>query len=251
MEEEKKLTDWEDLDLNSEGADTAGNQGQGDNHDWDKGSTDKKTFTLEEVEAMKKEMNANNEKGVQKILNKNKKFERAFSELSKISDNEKRLVEIHDEDPELAKIILDQYFEWEDIEAYKSRIDYVEDYSDPKVMENKIRKEAERIATRNLVEEQKRKFIDKMKMEGEELENFENSFDELKGLKSFNPKKNLVKQFEKAYKLSTDDDESLSKLKSAEYLGRTMDAGSKRWANSKSEAENPFNDFFEKFKTNN
>jgi hypothetical protein len=78
-------------------------------------------------------------------------------------------------------------------------------------MQSKIRKEAEKISQNNLIESKKKDFIEKLKMTDEERESFEEAFDELKQLKSFSTK-DLTKQMEKAYRLSTDNEEALKKL---------------------------------------
>jgi hypothetical protein len=88
-------------------------------------------------------------------------------------------------------------------------------------MNAKIKKEAEKIAQNNLVETQKQNFIDKLKMSDEEKEKFEEAFEDLKQLKSFNAK-DLTKQFERAYRLSTDNEEALSKLKNQETIAKVM-----------------------------
>jgi hypothetical protein len=58
-------------------------------------------------------------------------------------------------------------------------------------------------------------------MTDEEKEKFEEAFEDLKQLKSFNAK-DLTKQFEKAYRLSTDNEEALSKLKNQETIAKVM-----------------------------
>jgi hypothetical protein len=88
-------------------------------------------------------------------------------------------------------------------------------------MNAKIKKEAEKISLNNLVETQKQNFIDKLKMSDEEKKGFEEAFEDLKQLKSFNTKE-LIKQFEKAYRLSTDNEEALSKLKNQEIIAKTL-----------------------------
>lgn len=206
--EENNTINWEEEILHSQ---QEGNQ-------WEE---PQKVFTLGEVEAMKKEMQSNSDKWVQKIISEKKVYEKAFEEMSKIADNSERLVELYEEDPTTAEIILKKYFGDESIEDYKERIWYTEDYADPKVMNAKIKKEAEKIALNNLVETQKQNFIDKLKMTDEEKKGFEEAFEDLKQLKSFNTK-DLTKQFEKAYRLSTDNEEALSKLRTQETIAKTM-----------------------------
>ena len=210
--EEKEAIQWEDLNnLNS----------QQEVIQEDLKQEPQKVFTLEEVEAMKLEMQRNSDKWVQKIISEKKVYEKAFDEMSKIADDSERLVELYEEDPTTADIILKKYFGDESIEDYKERIWYTENYSDPKVMNAKIKKEAEKIALNNLVETQKQNFIDKLKMSDEEKKSFEEAFEDLKQLKSFNAK-DLTKQFERAYRLSNDNEEALSKLKNQETIAKVM-----------------------------
>jgi hypothetical protein len=47
---------------------------------------------------------------VQKIISEKKVYEKAFEEMSKIADDSERLVELYEEDPTTADIILKKYF---------------------------------------------------------------------------------------------------------------------------------------------
>lgn len=188
---------------------------------WDNQEEAKTVFTLEEVEAMKKELLSNSERWVQKVISKQKLYEKALEEVNSIADDWKRLVEIYDENPDLANIILGKFFDWEDIEAYKSRINYAEDYTDPKIIQKKIKEEAEKLSVKSTIEREKQNFIDKMKMSWEEKENFDNMFNELRELKSFRNQE-IIKQFEKAYRLWNDNEELLAKLKNQEFIWKSI-----------------------------
>ena len=219
---------------------------------WEEENQDaKKVFTLEEVEAMRKEMMGNSEKWVQKVISEKKTFEKALKESWKVWANPSHLVDLFEEDPRVAQIILDEFFDWKSIEEYKEDIEYKEDYADPKVMQSKIKKEAEKIAQNNLIESQKKDFISKLKMTDEEKESFEEAFEELKQLKSFTTK-DLTKQFEKAYRLSNDNEEALQKLKNQETIAKTMWTWEWRWTDGQKpkKVDNPFDDIFKKYNTN-
>jgi len=214
---------------------------------WEEENQDaKKVFTLEEVEAMKKEMMGNSEKWVQKVISEKKTFEKALKESWKVWANPSHLIDLFEEDPKVAQIILDEFFDWKSIEEYKEDIEYTEDYADPKVMQSKIKKEAEKIAQNNLIESQKKEFISKLKMTDEEKESFEEAFEELKQLKSFTTK-DLTKQFEKAYRLSNDNEEALQKLKNQETIAKTMwtweGKSSKSWWPKKDSVQDEVNRF--------
>lgn len=210
MEDLNEKTNWEDENLNSEETAT-----------WEENQEAKKVFTLEEVEAMRKEMMGNSEKWVQKVISEKKNFEAALRESGKVAVNPERLVELFEENPKVAQIILDEFYNWESIDEYKDRIEYKEDYTDPKVLQGKIKKEAEKLAQENLIESKKKDFIEKLKMTDEEKESFEEAFAELKQLKSFSTK-DLTKQMEKAYRLSTDNEDALKKLWNQEQIAKAM-----------------------------
>lgn len=239
MEDLNKETQWEDENLNS--------QEQEGQSQWEE---PKKVFTLEEVEAMKKEMNSNSEKWVQKVISEKKTFETALKESKVIAVSPERLVELYEENPNVAKLILDEFFNGQSIEEYKEDIEYKEDYSDPKVMQSKIKKEAEKIAQNNLIESKKQNFIDKLKMSDEEKASFEEAFEELRELKSFSTK-DLTKQFEKAYRLSNDNEEALKKLSNQEVVAQTMATWEWKWWewNKTKKENNPFDDIFKKYNT--
>ena len=240
MEDLNETTTWEGETLHSEETAT-----------WEENQEAKKVFTLEEVEAMKKEMMGNSEKWVQKVISEKKNFEAALKESGKVAENPERLVELFEENPKVAQIILDEFYNWESIDEYKERIDYKEDYSDPKVMQSKIRKEAEKISQNNLIESKKKDFIEKLKMTDEERESFEEAFDELKQLKSFSTK-DLTKQMEKAYRLSTDNEEALKKLWNQEQIAKVMWTWEWKWweSNKVKKTDNPFDEIFKKYNTN-
>lgn len=233
---EEKEMNGEDENLNSNNANA-----------WENQEDSKKVFTLEEVEAMKKEMQSNSEKWVQKILWEQKLYKQSLKELSNIWQDAKRLVEIAEDNPRLAEIILEEYFDGESLEEYKERIWYTEDYTDPKIIQNKIKKEAEKLAENNLIQTQKQNFIDKLQMSDEEKKSFEEAFEELKQLKSFNTK-DLTKQFEKAYRLSNDNDEALKKLKSQEVIAKAMATWEGKSSNWQKQDKNTIESQIERFK---
>jgi len=203
-------------------------EGEGENLNSDNAGEDtppaKTTFTLEEVEAMKKELQSNSDKGVQKILAEKKISERAIDEIKTISQDSKRLVELAEsddkEDKATAKLILEKYG-YPDIESYKTQIEYTEDYTDPKLIQKKIKEEAKSLAESEKIQTKKEEFIEKLKMTDEERKSFEESFEEIRNLKSFDSKE-LTKQFEKAYRLVNDNPESMKKLKESEIIAKAM-----------------------------
>lgn len=208
-----------------------------------------KTYTREEVEEMRKKLQSDSEKWVQKVIKERKLFERAYKELPKISQDDARLVEIYEEDPELAQRILEDHFDGVSIEEYKESIDYKEDYSDPAKMEAKIKREAEKIARNKEVESEKKAFISKLQMTDEEKEVFESELSDLLTLKKYQTQ-DITKVMERAYKLSADE-ESIKKLKNAEVIARTQSStkwGSAKWEGNKdAQVKKEIADFKKKF----
>lgn len=187
----------------------------------------KDTFTAEEVEAMKKEMQSNSEKGVQKLIAEKKEVERVAAELpkaiGKVAEDKAYLVQLNDSDPKLAKIILDSYYDGMDIDAYKTSIDFKEDLSDPEVYRKKLESEAKRLADARDIERAKEAFVSEMKMDDDEKSKFEEAFSERTQLKTFKAD-DVRKHLEKAYREITPDTDSKD-MKVKEAAAKAMATG--------------------------
>lgn len=232
MAEDKNLKNWEDENLNLE---------NGLDNEWNE---DQKVFTAEEVAEMKKQMQSDSEKGVQKVILEKKAYEKAMQELSSISDDPKQLVELYEENPNAAKIILDTYYEGQDIDSFKDSIWYKTDYTDPKKIEKlveekaKALKEAEKKEQETqLVQTEKDAFIKKLKMSDEEKKSFEEAFEERKELKSFKAS-DTQKHLEKAYR-EIANEEQIKELKKQEIIANSMaTTGWKWWKEAKTQKQN-------------
>lgn len=216
----------EDKELEQKQEEGTLNQQEEENQEEETQEDTPKTYTEEEVEEMRKKLQSDSEKWVQKVINERKLYEKAFEEVGNIAEDDKRLVDIYEENPELWKLILTKYFNGQTIDEYKDSISFTEDYSDPKRMEAKIKREAEKLAAQKELEKAKESidksktaFIDKLKMSDEEREAFEETFEELSSLKSFKID-NIQKVMEKAYRISNDNEESINKLKAQEVIAR-------------------------------
>jgi len=214
-------------------------------------SEEKTTYTKEEVETMKKKLSWDHEKWVQQVISEKKNYQSAMAEIAKMSKNPDKkdtLISLYDEHPEVAKIILDTVYDWQDIEAFKEAIWYKEDMTDPKVIEKLVSKQAQQIAKQNLIKDKKNSFIGKLKMEWDELKNFEEEFSERMQLKSFNIN-DIDKHLEKSFREVSDNDEMLKALKSQEIIGKAMATGEwKGWSESKkpNSIQKESNDFLKK-----
>ena len=203
MEEEKKE--------GSEGGDAKSDQEQ------------KATFTAEEVAALKKQI-SESEKGVQKVISEKKTFERAIKEIGKVAENNAYLVELHAKSPETAKIILDEYYDGESIDAFKARIGYQEDLTDPEVLERKISEEAKKRLEAKEISDGKDEFVKKLGMDESERKAFEEAFEERTQLKSFRVS-DLQKHLEKAYREVRDESDTEREARKAAAVASTHATG--------------------------
>ena len=221
-------------------------------------NNEKTSYTLEEVEEIKRKMQSDSEKWVQKLINEKKAYDEVFNHLSDISDNPSNLVKLYEEKPEVAKIILDKYYDWIDIEDFKENIDYKKDYTDPKEIEKIIEKWVNKKMETKLIEEKKEAFIKKLKLTEEQKKDFNEAFNERRKLSSFSLE-NLEKIFEKSYR--DIDDVDISKLedyKKNEEQAQIMASSwgtteQKVWKLSITDPNNKtrkeVSSFFKKFKT--
>ena len=222
---------------------------------------EKKTYSLEEVEAIKKEMQSNSEKGVQKIIWEKRAYEKAMSSLDEIAEDQTKLIDLFSEDEKAGKIILDKYYNWQSIEEFKNSIDYEVDVTDPKVMEQLIEDkvkarelEKDKARTEKQINDEKEKFIKDYDMSWEELKKFEEEFEDRKNLKSFSLK-TIKTQLEKAYRDWNPNEETLAKIKQNQAIAETLGSAgwkgtwkSKSWkAKIKESIEEELDDFFDTY----
>lgn len=204
---------------------------------------DTKTYTLEEVEAIKKKMQSDSEKWVQKVISEKKLYETAFKESKKIVDNPSYLVDLYDDKPEVAQAILDNFYDWQSIDKYKQSIDYQEDLSDPVKVDKLVDKRVQKLEESRLIEKSKKDFISKLKMTPEETEQFEEAFEERKQLKSFSID-NLEKNLEKAFREISDNPEQIKAMKDQETIAKTIATWEgKGWDNWGKKQNNDIVDF--------
>jgi len=149
--EEKDLNQWEEKILNSKDVDTESDK-----------TVDTKVYTSEEVNAIKKEMQSNSEKWVQKIIAEKKLLDSVIKSTWKVAEDSTYLVTLYNENPEVAKIILENYYEWQSIDEYKTDIDYIVDYEDPKVIERIADEKVKKIIETKLLNNKEAEFIKKL-----------------------------------------------------------------------------------------
>lgn len=162
-----------------------------------------KTFSEEEVEAIKKEMASNTEKGVQKLLREIRLLRDALEELSNIECKNERLVDLADENTELANLLLELYFK-ESLDEYKERIWYTKDLEDPRRFYKRLEREAAEKANDRIIEIEKQRFVEKLQMQDDERKNFEEVFESLRNSREIDLNK-LDSIFEKSYSIANID----------------------------------------------
>ena len=210
-----------------------------------------KTYSLEEVETIKKEMQSNSEKGVQKILNEQKAYKKAMSSLWDISEDQNKLIDLFSENEEAGQIILDTYYNWQSIEDFKESIDYKVDKNSPEQIRKQITKELLDIKNKEIsdnlnieVNTKKDKFIKDLKLSWDELKEFNDEFEDRRGLKSFSIK-NLDKHLSSAYRETKP--EWISKAELNEKLAKSISNTSWKGASKSKTIKQTNSDFNKKF----
>lgn len=193
----------------------------------------KTTYTAEEVEAIRKELASNSEKGVQKVIHEKKLLEATIAEIGKVAEDQSYLVTLHEKNPEVARKILEQYYDGQSIDSFKQSIGYEEDFSDPETVKRHIERETERRLEAKALEDAKSAFVKKLEMGEDEKKAFEEAFEERRQMKSFKVS-DVEKHLEKAYREIADEDQT-RKLSSATTMAKSMATGNGNASGGKSE----------------
>lgn len=193
------------------------------NNNWegDNLNSDKTSYTPEEVEAITKKLQSDSEKWVQKLISEKKTFENVIDEVWKIADDKSRLVDLYEDNEEVANIILDKYYNWMSLSEYKDEIWYKIDENDPKIIEKRIESKIRHELNGEKIVKAKQEFIEKLKMSDDEKQKFEEAFQERTELRSFKTG-DVSKHLEKAYIEISDDINTIKELKSKEKIAKTM-----------------------------
>lgn len=97
-EEEEEIDDeeetpWEDDEEEEE-------------EEWEDDPKDRKTVSIEEYKQLQREAT----KGVKKVLDQNKMLKETFRLLPEIADNQEKLLEVYEKNPDQAQLILENYY---------------------------------------------------------------------------------------------------------------------------------------------
>lgn len=195
-----------------------------------------KKFTDADLEAAKQEAikkaNSDHEAGVQLVIKEKKFAESVLDAVWEVAKDGKNLIKIADENPDVANEILKKYYGWKTIDEYKESIWFEEDQL--VLNEKLIETKAKSIVDANKIKDTKKAFIEKVWLEWDELQAFEDEFNDRLDLKSFSVD-NLDIHLTKAYKLATGYSED--KIKEIQRNKIIANAGNIKWADRVNEAQ--------------
>ena len=207
------------------------------------------TYTQADLDEHLNKFKSDSEKWVQKVIWERKLHEQVIDSVWKVADDKNELINIYEENPEVAAIILEKYYEWQSIEDFKTSIDYQEDLTDPKVLDRKVEKEIKARESKRIISNAKEVFIEKLKMTDDEKSKFEETFNEIKSLKSFKID-NIENQLEKAFKLISNSDD-IKRIKQAKAIAQslaTWEWKSKGTSKKVTNTQTEVNDFLKKYR---
>ncbi|OQY40870.1 MAG: hypothetical protein B6229_00585 [Spirochaetaceae bacterium 4572_7] len=75
------------------------------------------------------------------------------------------MIDLYEDKPEVAQIILNKYYEGKSIEEFKEEIEYEPDYTDPIQIQKQIDKQVESKLKSKLIGDKKEDFIKRLKLE--------------------------------------------------------------------------------------
>jgi len=209
------------------------------------------TYTAEQMEQIKadtlKEANANHEAWVQKLVNDWKLKDKVLTAIWTVAGDKAALVWIFNEDPAVGKQILDQYYGGQTLDQYKESIWY--ETSPEQITEELITKKANSIFEANKITDVRKDFVEKLALEWEALEAFNEEFNGRMQMKNFNIG-NLDDNLIKAYKLATGySDADIRKLNNVKVVARSTKVSwqSKSWDWEKSKAADEVNSFLDTY----
>lgn len=189
-------------------------------------SEDDKVYTADEVEQIRKDMQANGDRGVQKLLEQhtqeNSFKDMVIDEITLVWANPERLLELSTDNPRVAQFILDKYYDGKSLEEY-AELHSINMDENPKIQEVNIQKEAEKLYNKRVLNDTTEAFIQELQMTDEEQEEFRVAFEERKELKSFSME-TMRSHLEKAYREIADV--TTTDMKNAETLARATATGS-------------------------
>ena len=208
-----------------------------------------KQFTAAELEAAKQEAinkaNSDHEQWVQKLISEKKFAETILDAVGEVAKDSTNLINIFDENPEVANEILKKYYGWQTIDEYKEAIGFKE--QPEQLNEKMIVERATSIVNANKIKDTKKAFIEKVWLEGEELKAFEEEFDERLQLKSFDIEK-LDEHITKAYKLATGySAEQIKEIQKSKIIASasSMSGSDKSKADSKAQSKKEVDDLLD------
>lgn len=134
--------------------------------------------TVEEPEMISmeefKKYRSDSEKGVQKVIAEKKMYEKVIDNVAKVSQDPSYLLEVYDEDPKAAQVILDKYYDGISIDDFEAKLVSEADDTnlDPKMIKRKIEREIEQKMLKKELAKDYDDFITKAGLEGDDLDKF-------------------------------------------------------------------------------
>jgi hypothetical protein len=188
---------------------------------------EKRTYTEEEVEAIRKKHQSDSEKGVQKLLAETKFKDsvlEATKQISKANEDgdNAALVKLHEKNPRVAQEILKLYYDGKSIDQYKEEIGYKEDLSDPEVYARRLDADRQKAIEQIKIDAAKEVFVKELKMTDDEQKEFDKAFDERRGMKTFSLE-TVTTHLERAFREI--DKTDIKKLRSQETIAKTVTTG--------------------------
>lgn len=182
QEEEDDQEEWEDDEEEQEEED------------------DKKVVTLEEY----KQLQSSASKWVKKVLDRNAVLTQTLKLLPQVADEPEKLISIYEENPEVAQVILENYYDGITIEEYAETwlwSDYTPKQEEKKTLsEDDIRQEERQKIAQEQVEEHVAKLFNKAKLNKQEAEKVLEEYEDLTEWKNLTVEK-ATKYFQIAYSL--------------------------------------------------
>lgn len=197
-EQEEEWEDWWDKDGDDEQEEEDWDDDQ-DEEGWEDDDDDEKPVTRKEYKQLQRAASI----WVQKVLNKNKILDQAFSALATVAEDPESLITIHEDNPEVSKVILDKYYDGISIEEYAEQWlgkEYKPNKPQEKIDPDAIRKEEREKIQQEQVEEHVNKLFEKTNLSKEEKKKVKEEYNDLAEGKKLTKEK-ATKYFQIAYSL--------------------------------------------------
>lgn len=201
---------------------------QDDDEEEQEDEDEQKVVTMDEY----KQLQRSASKWVEKVLNRNAVLTQTLKLLPQVAEEPKKLISIYEENPEVAQVILENYYDGITIEEYAETwlgSEYTPKEAEKKPLsEDDIRQEERQKIAQEQVEEHVAKLFNKAKLNKQEAEKVLEEYEDLTEWKVLTQEK-ATKYFQIAYSLvrKTPVEDAVTKTVKATAPGAHWGAGSK------------------------